>query len=208
MSLLKALLAPVLAGVFLLTYRRASRLAVVATGLLGLGVLGAISFTSHAAARPEMIPFVSDIIHLIAVVSWGGGLLYFAMLPWELLRSDLSHHTRPIGRLVERFSVLALTAVLAIAATGAIATFLHVYGPEALQVTPYGRALLGKLLMFGAALGIAGVHLIVIGPALKRQAGVSLHLSGPDGTTPHALGAGGGGLIVIGMVVCRRIATF
>jgi putative copper export protein/mono/diheme cytochrome c family protein len=170
MSLLKAMLTPVFVGVFLLTYRRASTRAMACTGVLGLGVLCTISLTSHAAARPDTIPLVSDLVHLLAAVIWGGGLLYFASLPWHILCTDLSQHTRPLGRLVERFSALAMLAVLALAATGAIAAFLHVYGPEALTVTPYGRTLLGKLALFGLALGIAGVHLLVIGPALKHQA--------------------------------------
>lgn len=170
MSLFKVIITPVFVGVFLLTYRRAAKMAVAVTGVVGLALLCSISLTSHAAARPDVFPFLSDIVHLLAVVSWGGGLLYFAGLPWRCLGADLSTHIRAIGRLVERFSALAIIAVLAIAATGAIASFLHVYGLEALQVTPYGRALLGKLALFGAALGIAGVHLLVIGPGLKRQA--------------------------------------
>jgi putative copper export protein len=169
MSLLKATLTPVFVGMFFLAYRRASKLAMVCTVAIGLGVLCSISLTSHAAARPDTIPLVSDIVHLLAVVVWGGGLLYFASLPWRLLHSDLSQHTHPLGRLVERFSTLALIAVLAIAVTGAIAAFLHVYGPEAATITPYGRAILGKVTLFGLALGIAGVHLLVLGPALTRQ---------------------------------------
>ncbi|MDH3599048.1 MAG: CopD family protein, partial [Candidatus Tectomicrobia bacterium] len=170
MSLLKVALTPLFVKLFFFAYRRISKLAIVCTGGVGLGLLCTISLTSHAAARPDTIPLFSDIVHLLAAVIWGGGLLYFAILPWRLLRADLSPHTRPIGRLVERFSALAMIAVLAIAATGAIAAFLHVYGPEALKVTPYGRTLLGKIVMFGIALGIAGVHLLVLGPALKRQA--------------------------------------
>ncbi len=170
MSFLKALITPVFVVVFLLTYRYVSKLAMAVTGALGLALLCTLSLTSHAAARPDFITFLSDILHLLAAVIWGGGLLYFASLPWRLLGNDLSHHTRSIGRLIERFSSLAIIAVLAIAATGAIASYLHVYGPEALRTTPYGRALLGKLAMFAAALGIAGVHLLAIGPGFKRQA--------------------------------------
>jgi putative copper export protein/mono/diheme cytochrome c family protein len=170
MSLLKAMLTPVFVGVFLLTYRRGPKWAMACTGALGFGVLCTISLTSHAAARPDTFPLVSDLVHLLAAVSWGGGLLYFASLPWHLLHTDLSHHTLPLGRLVERFSTLGLIAVLAIATTGVMAAFLHVYGPAALTITPYGRTLLAKVTLFGLALGIAGGHLLVIGPALKRQA--------------------------------------
>jgi putative copper export protein/mono/diheme cytochrome c family protein len=170
MSLLKAILTPVFVGVFLLTYQRVSKRAMIGTGVVGLGILCTISLTSHAAARADLIPLLSDIVHLLAAVIWGGGLLSFACLPWHHLHTDLSRHTGPLGRLVERFSTLAMLAILAIAATGVIAAFLHVYGPEALTITPYGRTLLGKVTMFGLALGIAGMHLLVIGPALKRQA--------------------------------------
>ena len=79
-----------------------------------------------------------------------------------------------------------MLAVLAIAATGAIAAFLHVYGPEALKITPYGRTLLGKIAMFGIAVGIAGVHLLVIVPALKRQAQRLFQPERPRWGTPAA----------------------
>jgi putative copper export protein/mono/diheme cytochrome c family protein len=170
MSLLKAGLTPVFVGAFFLTFRQTSKRVMACTAAIGLGVLCTISLTSHAAARPDTVPLLSDIVHLLAAVIWGGGLLYFASLPWHLLRTDLTQHTRSLGQLMERFSTLALVAVLALAATGSIAAFLHVYGPAALTITPYGRALLGKLTLFGLALGIAGMHLLVIAPALKQQA--------------------------------------
>ncbi len=169
MALLKVALAPLFTALFLMIQQRACKTGAVCTGAIGLALAGAVSQTSHAAARADVLPFISDIVHVLAAVVWGGGLLYFAALPWRLLRGDLVHHTRLIGRLVRRFSALALGATLTVATTGAIATFLHVYGPEALTITPYGRALLGKLIAFALALGIAGVHLLVISPALTRQ---------------------------------------
>ena len=170
MALLKAVLGPLFAVLFAVTQHRPSAAKVACTGAVGLALAGAVSLTSHAAARPDVIPFCSDIVHVLAAVVWGGGLLCFAVLPWRLLRSDLPHHARLIGRLVRRFSALALGATLTLATTGAVATFLHVYGREVLTITPYGRALLGKLIAFTLALGIAGVHLLIISPALTRQA--------------------------------------
>ena len=170
MALLKTVLAPVFAALFVLTQHRASKTLAACTGIAGLALVVAVSLTSHAAARADAILFLSDIVHVLAAVVWGGGLLCFAALPWRLLRANLAYHTCLIGRLVRRFSALALSATLVVATTGAIATFLHVYGPEALTITPYGRALLGKLIAFVLALGIAAVHLLVISPALTRQA--------------------------------------
>ena len=209
MSLIKAVLAPVFAVLFVLTQHRTSKTGAVGTGIAGLALVGAVSFTSHAAARPDVIPFCSDIVHVLAAVTWGGGLLCFAALPWRLLRSDLTRHTRPIGRLVRRFSALALGATLALATTGAVATFLHVYGPEALTITPYGRALLGKLTAFVLALGIASAHLLVISPALTRQA----RRFAPDSAARNIrrlqiLVQVEAGLILCGMVLAGVLTTY
>jgi len=217
MALLKAVLAPVFAALFVLTQHQASRTGAACTGVTGLALVGAVSLTSHAAARADAIPFLSDIVHVLAAVVWGGGLLCFAALPWRLLRGDVAHHTRLIGRLVRRFSALALGATLAVATTGAIAAYLHVYGPEALTVTPYGRALLGKLIAFVLALGIAAVHLLIISPALTRQA------RSPDRSRRLGFAAGGAarnmrrlqvlvqveaGLILCGMVLAGVLTTY
>ena len=209
MSLIKAVLAPVFAVLFVLTQHRPSNIGAACTGIAGLALVGAVSFTSHAAARPDVIPFCSDIVHVLAAVTWGGGLLCFAALPWRLLRSDLTRHTRPIGRLVRRFSALALGATLALATTGAVATFLHVYGPEALTITPYGRALLGKLIAFVLALGIASAHLLVISPTLTRQA----RRFAPDSAARNIrrlqiLVQVEAGLILCGMVLAGVLTTY
>ena len=209
MGLLKAALAPVFAALFVLTQHRVSKIGMACTGAVGLALVGAVSLTSHAAARADVIPFISDIVHVLAAVVWGGGLLCFAVLPWGMLRGDLVHHTPLIGRLVRRFSALALGATLAMATTGAVATYLHVYGPEALTITPYGRALLGKLIAFALALGIAGVHLLVISPALTRQA----RRFAPDSAARNVhhlqvLVQIEAGLILCGMVLAGVLTTY
>jgi hypothetical protein len=87
-----------------------------------------------------------------------------------VLQDDLKHHTPCVGRMIEHFSTLALLAVCGLALTGALNTFWHVYGVTAFTQTPYGRTLLGKLILFGLALAIATSHVLVISPAYTRQA--------------------------------------
>ena len=209
MALLKAVLAPAFAALFALAQHQAPRTGAAGAGATGLALVGAVSLTSHAAARADAIPILSDIVHVLAAVVWGGGLLCFAALPWRLLRGDVAHHTRLIGRLVRRFSALALGATLAVATTGAIATYLHVYGPEALTITPYGRALLGKLIAFVLALGIAAVHLLVISPALTRQARrLAADTAARNVRRLQVLVQVEAGLILCGMVLAGILTTY
>ena len=103
------------------------------------------------------------------------------------------------------------------ATTGAIATYLHVYGPEALTITPYGRALLGKLIAFVLALGIAAVHLLVISPALtpyqvrgKLRQARRFAAAGAARNMRHlqVLVQTEAGLILCGMVLAGVLTTY
>ena len=75
---------------------------------------------------------------------------------------------RLLYALVERFSTLALISVGFVAATGAYAAYLHVYDVNAAVSTPYGRALIVKLALFAAVVGVAGYNLMLAGPSLRR----------------------------------------
>ena len=170
MTLLKSLLMPL----FLMSVFRLStsypRLAQVCAALCGLALLTTLSLTSHAAAKPGIVPVLSETIHLAGVVVWGGGLLYFALLPWKTIRQETETYGRILWKLVERFSTIALVAVCLLVMSGAVLAFLHVYGLPAFSDTPYGRILSTKIAVFLLTLGVAGWQLMRLSPALKRQA--------------------------------------
>lgn len=170
MNLLKAFLAAALVVAFTRAARRGRVAAALAAGIPGVGILLAISLTSHAAARPGLLPVVADVIHLLAAALWGGGVLYLALLPWKPLQDASAQGAADLSRAVDRFSNLALAAVVGVALTGVFGSFLHVYGPVALTGTPYGIALVAKVALFALVLAVAGVNLLVIGPALRSVA--------------------------------------
>ena len=170
MMLLKSVLIPLyVTSIFLLStsYRR---LAQVCAALCGLALLTTLSLTSHAAAKPGIGPVLSATLHLAGVVIWGGGLLYFALLPWKTIRQETETYGRVLWKLVERFSSIALVAVCLLVASGAVLAFFHVYGLTAFSDTPYGRILSAKIAIFLLMLGVAGWQLMRLSPALKRQA--------------------------------------
>lgn len=170
MTLAKACLAPALYGCFVLLPPGWHRLAQLGTWGCGLGLVLSFSMAGHAAAKLGMLPLVTDAVHVLAAVVWAGGLLCMALLPWQRLREETAFAGRLLWKLFERFSVVALVAVLLLLASGAVLAFVQVYGWLALTETPYGRTLLLKLCLVVLALGLAGWQLMRLSPALKRQA--------------------------------------
>lgn len=170
MTLLKSALTPLFLLSFVVLPRHSPRLAHVCVALCGLGLLSTLSLTSHAAARPGIVPVLVDTIHLVGAVIWVGGLVYVALLPWPILRQNSALVRHLLWTLVERFSHTALIAVLLLTASGAVMAFFHVYGLTALTDTPYGRTLSKKVALVLLALGVAGWQLMVLSPQLRRQA--------------------------------------
>jgi copper transport protein len=120
---------------------------------------------SHAAAEGRFLPFLADWVHAAAATVWTGGLLgllfVFFSGPLDAVPSDRRAKLRE--RTVRRFSRVATTAVIVLAATGLYAILLHVPNLAALVDTPYGRTLLTKLGLLVLLLGIGGTNYFLRG---------------------------------------------
>lgn len=179
MSLLKAALAPVFAAVILshrpkdasvVNFASLHPIRAALLVLVGGAMILSISSTSHAAGRAGAAPLIVDAIHQVAAVLWGGAILYFAALPWSRLYT-LGGDSLPVfSRALNRFSGMALVAVLVVSVTGFITSYFHVYDTAALSNTPYGKTLLLKVALVAIILGAAAVNLFVIGPRMKKLA--------------------------------------
>jgi len=207
MTLLKSLLIPIVLVSFSLLSTSYQRLARVCMALGGVALLTTLSLASHAAAKPGIVPVLSDTLHLVGVVIWGGGLLYFALLPWKTIRQETETYRRLLWQLVERFSTVALVAVLLLVSSGAVLAFLHVYGLPAFSDTPYGRILAAKIAVLLLALGVAGGQLMRLSPALKRQArtfvpGVAYRLLGRCAVLVRAEAT-----LIIGAILLAAVLT-
>lgn len=169
MTLLKSVCTPLVCASYTLlsSYRLCGQISITLSSVL---LLTSFGFTSHAAAKADAVAILSHIVHLFGALTWGGGLVYLAALPWSALRQAPEGYGRIVWRLVERFSTVALVAVCLVGLSGTILAFLHIYGLVALAETPYGRVLTLKLLLMGLALGTAGWQVLRLRPALRRQA--------------------------------------
>ena len=138
---------------------------------LSLLILLTISLTSHSAAlRSPIIPIIGDWVHLSAAAIWIGGLIYFVVLMW-IIRADTSvERTQFIARLIPRFSILAISSVVALGLTGLYSAFINVGTIERFLTTLYGQMLLGKSALLLPMLGLGAFNLLLVTGRMKRAA--------------------------------------
>jgi copper transport protein len=120
---------------------------------------------SHAAATGRLLTLLADWTHAVAAAVWMGGLLGFAVAlcsrPYRSLAPD--SRTKLHKRVVRRFSAVATFAVVVLACTGLYAAVLHVPNPQALLATPYGRALIAKLVVLSLLLAVGASNFLLRG---------------------------------------------
>ena len=137
------------------TTRAGSAPGPAATGLLAVllaGILLTIAATGHSAAGPHLpLLLLVDVSHLAAFSAWLGGL---PLLAGVLLRGP---HDDTAVRAVARFSRLAAGCVLLLVGSGLVQAWRQVGELAAVPTTTYGRLLLAKVALFGAALAAAAV---------------------------------------------------
>lgn len=157
-----------LTGLRLSTRRRT--LSWVAPLVAGLGVSVLVSVLSHQAGKETIAPLIADIIHLVATGLWGGGVLYFALLPWRSLRSESLGPSR-LAHAASSFSSIGLLCVGVLTATGIYISLQQFYSAVAVTGTPYGLSLLRKLAGFGLVMVVAAIHHFFFVPGLLKGSG-------------------------------------
>lgn len=146
-------------GLFLMFLTRPYVPLMVVAGL----ILVSQSLFSHASGVANAAPFIAaDWLHLASMGTWIGGLIGLVVsIPY------LREQPKLLGAWVARFSNMARVAVGLLVVTGVIAGIEHVGTLDALSTTPYGIALLVKLLLFLPLMFVAAVNLILTSYKLR-----------------------------------------
>lgn len=160
------------AGVLLARPRgeRAPGWAVMVLGALFLPLAPVLS--GHAWSRsPQALAASADFIHVVAAGTWVGGLLclLFAGLPALRAHGVKEGSGQPgLPGMVAAFSRLALVSVGLLVLSGSANTWLHLETFSQLWTTPWGRALLVKLAVVAAVLGLGFYNWRFVRPALSE----------------------------------------
>ncbi len=152
-------------------------LALPAAFLAVTPALGGHATTQHPVAL--LAPL--DVIHVVAMSAWVGGLvaLVFAV-PAATRALEPAERTALLSATLSRFSVVALTSVAALIASGTIQSIVHLRSFGDLLHTAFGRAVLIKIIVL---IGLVGLG------ALNRQRSLPrLRAAAASGATPGAVG--------------------
>jgi len=141
-----------------------------ATAFFGLAAGLTATLVSHAAASGDLRYVALDYLHVIAISIWLGGVVAFS---YVVMPSARSADPRELGRTIWRFSLTALVAVAVIITTGVLQSLDRLVLLEDLVETPYGIALLAKILLLVGLLGLGALNLLVWGPRLRRGVAAS-----------------------------------
>lgn len=135
--------------------------------ILALILLAGFMLTSHAAGSGALA-IVADWTHLLAVSLWIGGLASLLLV----LRTTPPPDRGSLAQaLVPRFSTMAGVGLGLVLLTGLYSAWLQVPAVRALTVTPYGRALLVKLLLVVSLAALGAVNRFVLVPRFRTTAG-------------------------------------
>lgn len=136
--------------------------------VLACGIVAALTATavSHATALGDYKTMALDLIHVLAISAWSGGIVAFLWTHLRATRADPA----TLGRTTWRFSLLALVSVGLLVTAGALQALDRLVLVQDLWETPYGLALLAKGVLLVVVLAIAAFNLLRYGPQGDRRA--------------------------------------
>ncbi len=123
--------------------------------LAAAGAWVTLPLTGHAASFGTSLPHFAQVAHGIGAGLWVGALAVVVAVA-RLLRREPQGRER-VADLVRRFSPMALAAVATIALSGVVTGAFYLASVDDLRATPYGRALLLKVVLF-LATGAVGAY--------------------------------------------------
>jgi copper resistance protein D len=143
--------------------------------VLAIAVLIGPAWTGHAGATPGIageFPLAADALHLLAAGAWLGGLPPLAMLLAAAWRGKEPRWAAITAIAVQRFSLLGVTSVSALLASGIINSYYQVATLNNLFATSYGQLVLIKIAIFAAMIALASVNRFYLTPRLATASTV------------------------------------
>jgi copper transport protein len=139
--------------------------------------LGGHATTQHPVAL--LAPL--DVIHVVAMSAWVGGLIALVVaVPTATRALEVADRTALLSGTLSRFSAVALASVAALIASGTIQAIVHLRSFGDFVHTAFGRAVLIKIIVLVALVGLGALN--------RRRSLPRLRAAAVSGATPGAVG--------------------
>jgi putative copper resistance protein D len=172
LSLIVRLAAGLVAALAVVTARPSRFLWWTASGL-GAVALGSFAWSGHGADGAGVsgaFKLIADIVHLLAAGVWLGALAALAALIFGA-RATTEADLRELHQALEGFSGVGSLVVAVLLLTGLVNVWFLVGPGRFLSAasTPWGVALVAKLMVFGLMLSLAALNRFTLTPRLRRD---------------------------------------
>jgi copper transport protein len=138
-------------------------------GLLALLAIATPGLAGHAGTTsPVAINVVADVIHVVAVSAWIGGLVFLAFAAFPATLVVERQRVAVLGPVIHRFSNAAVVSVGAVVLSGTFASYMQVRSWQALFDSTYGLVLVAKIAVFIPLVALGGVNKNVLIPRIDR----------------------------------------
>lgn len=147
-----------------LTRQGTRRVFMVLGVIAGLAALVSTSLSSHSGSVTEdaSLALASDMTHMLVASIWLGGVAAF-------LFAIRGRSSKELGKLVARFSPIAMASVALILATGVYASVRFVRHWSALFTEPYGRFVFAKIVLVVVLIGFGAFQQRFVHPRLNDE---------------------------------------
>ena len=157
-----------LAAVIPLAYlsSRGPKIRIKAAGtIFSVMLLITFSMSGHQGTAGYLkLPFILDIIHILAASVWIGGVFYILARYIHLMRTVGVEACDRFITLIRSFSALATICVVAIVTTGILMTLPRIHGLTVFLGTSYGRTLLVKVALVTFIMLLGGYNKYFVVP--------------------------------------------
>ncbi len=138
--------------------------------LVSCCLLVVIAMSGHQGTKGYLtIPFYLDVIHLIAISVWIGGLFFIRFCYTFFLEGAGAELWEQFCSLINRYSRIATYSVALVGITGLLLAYNNINDVTELIGTRYGQVLLLKFLLVGILFLLGGINKFFNVPAFNQH---------------------------------------
>ena len=168
-TILKTVLLAALIVVSFINVKNDQKWATLSGMVFTLLLLTVIAMSGHQGVKGYMnFPFFLDVLHLIAVSMWIGGVIFIRSFLSVFIKGAFVEFWQNLTSLVNRFSQLATYCVFIAIISGGLLAYFNVKGLSVFIHTQYGMVLLIKIILVSVIAMIGGMNKFFVIPNMNN----------------------------------------